>query len=54
MSSRYGDNEPGLSLRSKLYQVAQKGAIEEFSEQVRCMAGRAFPSLGRAELNYMQ
>ena len=31
MDSRFGDNEPGLSLRSMLYQVAQKGgkAIEE-------------------------
>ena len=25
MSSHFGDNEPVLSLRSKLYQVAQKG-----------------------------
>ena len=25
MGSRFGDNETGLSLRSKLYQVAQKG-----------------------------
>ena len=25
MCSHFGDNEPGLSLRSKLYQVAQKG-----------------------------
>ena len=25
MCSRFGDNEPGLSLRSNLYQVAQKG-----------------------------
>ena len=24
MFSRFGENEPGLSLRSKLYQVAQK------------------------------
>ena len=42
MCSRFSDNEPGLSLRSKLYQVALKGgAIEEFAEWVRCMAARA-------------
>ena len=48
--SSFEENEPGLSLRSKLYQVAQeKGeSIEEFAEWVRCMAVRAFPSLGRA------
>ena len=27
MFSRFDGNEPGLSLRSKLYQVAQKGGI---------------------------
>ena len=50
MFSRFGENEPGLSLRSKLYQVAQKKgeSMEEFVERVRCMAVRAFPSLGRA------
>ena len=50
MFSRFDDNEPGLSLRSKLYQVAHKRgeAIEEFVERVSCMAVRAFPSLGRA------
>ena len=50
MFSRFGENEPGLSLRSKLYKVAQnKGeSKEEFAERVRCMAVRAFPSLGRA------
>ena len=44
MCSCFGDNEPGLSLRSKLYQVAQKGveAIEAFAEWVRCMAMRVF------------
>ena len=33
MSSRFGNNETGLSLRSKLYQVAQRGgeAIVEFA-----------------------
>ena len=50
MFSRFDDNEPGLSLRSKLYQVTQKKgeAIAEFSERVRCMVVRAFPSLARA------
>ena len=50
MFSRFGENEPGLSLRSKLYQVAQKKgeSMEEFAEPVRCMAVRAFPLLGRA------
>ena len=50
MFSRFGENEPGLSLRSKLYQVDQKKgeSMEEFAERVRCMAVRAFPSLGRA------
>ena len=50
MFSRFGENEPGLSLRSKLYQVAQKKgeSMEEFAERVRCMAVRAFPLLGRA------
>ena len=50
MFSRFGENEPGLSLRSKLYQVAQKKgeSMEEFAERVRCMAVRAFPSLGSA------
>ena len=50
MFSRFDGDEPGLSLRSKLYQVAQKKgeSIEEFAERVRCMAVRAFPSLERA------
>ena len=45
MSSHFGDNEPGLSLRSKLYQVAHERGetIEEFVKRVRCMAVRAFP-----------
>ena len=48
MFSRFDDNEPGLSLRSKLYQMAKRGeAIEEFAERVRCMAVRAFLSFGR-------
>ena len=47
MFSRFDENEPGLSLRSKLYQVAQKKgeSIEELAERVRCMAVRAFPFL---------
>ena len=50
MFSCLDENEPGLSLRSILYQVAQKRgeSIEEFAERVRYMAMRAFPSLGRA------
>ena len=51
MFSCFDENEPGLSLMSKLYQVAQKGggeAIEEFAEWVRCMTVRELPSLGRA------
>ena len=40
MFSRFGENEPGLSFRSK------KGeSMEEFAERVRCMA---VPSLGTA------
>ena len=36
-------------VRSILYQVAKiRESTEEFSERVRCMAVRAFPSLGRA------
>ena len=50
MFSCFEEDKPGLSLRSKLYQVAQKKgeSLEEFAEQVRCMAVRVFPSLGRA------
>ena len=48
--SRFGENEPELSLRSKLYQVAQKrgNPWKNLRKRVRCMAVRAFPSLGRA------
>ena len=45
MFSRFDENEPGLSLRYKLYQVDKKGGIHG-----RYMAVRAFPSLGRARV----
>ena len=52
MFSRFDDNEPGLSLKSKLYQVDQERGepIEEFAELVRCMAVKGFPSLGRGRI----
>ena len=38
MCSRFGDNEPGLFLRSKLYQVVQKGG----SHRIICGTGKMY------------